>query len=390
MKHFLGSARREVGRLRQCPWDLAMVTWVPLLAVVLILWMFSSAIPRDLPIGVIDEDHSALSRQLVRMLDVSPGMQVQEEFESESSVQAAIRNVRVYGVVNIPRDFERDVKRGMSPQVTFRHNAQFATQSGLLQRDVRTVVGTLAAGIEMSTRAKRGESAQQAKVSFNPIQTQSLALFNISGNYEKFLTAAVIPAILHILAMTAGAWAVGRELRDRTLGQWLDRTSVPSALGALLGKLAIPWITLSGIGAAALGFLTAGHGWIIPGSALWVGLGLGLLLALSLAAGGLVAAATKSLRTALSVTGLITAPAFAFCGMSFPLSAMPDSARIWAQSMPFTHYIRLQTEQLLMGSPIHATATTLLVFFIGTVLMLILGAWCLAQAQSRPQTWGAR
>ncbi len=31
--------------------------------------------------------------------------------------------------------------------------------------------------------------------------------------------AAAIPAILHILAMTAGAWAVGREFRDRTLGR---------------------------------------------------------------------------------------------------------------------------------------------------------------------------
>ena len=208
MRHFFNSTRREVHRLGQSPWDLAMVTWVPVLAVVLVVWIFSSAIPRNLPVGVMDEDHSALSRQLVRMLNASPGMQVVDEFDSESSVQLALREVRVYGMINIPRDFERDIKRGIKAEVILRHNAQFATHSSLLQRDVRTVVGTLAAGIEMSARNKRGESAQQAKVSFNPIQIQSIALFNGSGNYEKYMTAAAIPAILHILAIRGWAGAV--------------------------------------------------------------------------------------------------------------------------------------------------------------------------------------
>ena len=37
MHHFFDSARREARRLGQSPWDLAMVTWVPLLAAVLML-----------------------------------------------------------------------------------------------------------------------------------------------------------------------------------------------------------------------------------------------------------------------------------------------------------------------------------------------------------------
>ncbi|PUE55078.1 ABC transporter permease [Limnohabitans parvus] len=390
MHHFFDSARREARRLGQSPWDLAMVTWVPLLAVVLVVWMFSSAIPRNLPVGVVDEDHSGLSRQLVRMLDASPGIQVVDEFDSESSAQNALRSVRVYAMVNIPRDFERDIKRGVKSEVTLRHNAQFATHSSLLQRDVRTVVGTLAAGIEVSARTKRGESPQQAKTSFNPIQTQSIALFNGSGNYEKYLTAAVIPAILHILAMTAGAWAVGRELRDKTLGQWLGHEGGRSVAVALLGKLAIPWMTLTGIGTGALWFITAGRGWDIPGHLAWICLALALLMALSLAAGAAVAALTKSLRTALSVTGLLTAPAFAFSGMSFPLSAMPDSARLWATSMPFTHYIRLQTEQLLMGLPARASAATPVAFLLATLGLLALAAWGLVQARNKPSTWGAR
>ncbi|MEG3002946.1 MAG: ABC transporter permease, partial [Comamonas sp.] len=60
---------------------------------------------------------------------------------------------------------------------------------------------------------------------------------------------------------------------------------------------------------------------------------------------------TLSLRMALSGTGLLSAPAFAFSGVGFPLLAMTDSARGWALAMPYTHYARLQIEQWQMGAP---------------------------------------
>lgn len=221
MNSIVNSFRREARRLAADPWDLAMVTWVPLLGVALLWWIFSAGLPRHLGVGVVDDDHSSLSRQLVRMLDATPGVQITQHFTNAAEAERALRAVDVYAVVSIPRDFARTVKEGRAAQVTLLHNAQMSTHSGLLQRDVRTAVGTLSAGIEMAARNKRGESAQAVHVSMEPIHTQMVALFNVSSNYEQFLGAALIPALLHILAMTAGAWTVGRELRDRTLGEWL-------------------------------------------------------------------------------------------------------------------------------------------------------------------------
>ena len=215
MNSIVNSFRREARRLAADPWDLAMVTWVPLLGVALLWWIFSAGLPRHLAVGVVDDDHSSLSRQLVRMLDATPGVQITQHFTNAAEAERALRAVDVYAVVSIPRDFARTVKEGRAAQVTLLHNAQMSTHSGLLQRDVRTAVGTLSAGIEMAARNKRGESAQAVHVSMEPIHTQMVALFNVSSNYEQFLGAALIPALLHILAMTAGAWTVGRELRDR-------------------------------------------------------------------------------------------------------------------------------------------------------------------------------
>jgi ABC-2 type transport system permease protein len=346
MNSIVNSLTREARRLRASPWDLAMVTWVPLLAVALMWWVFSAGLPRHLPVGVVDADQSSLSRQLVRMLDATPGLQVTQHYANNAEAERALRSVQVYAVITVPRDFARTVKEGRAAQVTLLHNAQLGTHSGVLQRDVRAVVGTLSASIEMTTRNKRGESAQAVHVSMEPIHTQMVALFNVSSNYEQFLGAALIPALLHILAMTAGAWAVGRELRDRTVGEWLGAGGLLNVAGALFGKLALPWASLALVGLLALVGITWGRGWHPPGNIWWVAAALALLMAVSLMAGAALAGITRSLRTALSGTGFFAAPAFAFSGVAFPLAGMPGSARAGAEAMPYTHYIRLQMEQL--------------------------------------------
>ena len=391
MNLIVNSLRREVARLRASPWDLAMITWVPLLAVALMAWIFSAGLPRHLPVGVVDEDHSSLSRQLVRMLDATPGMQVTQHYTNTAEAERALRAVEVYATITIPRDFARTVKEGRAAQVTLLHNAQLGTHSGLLQRDVRTVVGTLSAGIEMAARNKRGESAQAVRVSMEPIHTQMVALFNVSTNYEQFLGAALIPALLHILAMTAGAWTVGRELRDRTLGEWLGNGGgVVRTGGALLGKLAVPWASLTLVGLLALVGMTWGRGWHPPGHMAWVAAALALLMAVSIMAGAALAGVTRSLRTALSGAGFFAAPAFAFSGVSFPLAGMPASARAWAEAMPYTHYIRLQIEQLQMGAPLATSLTTMVALLLATVALWLLATLGLHLAQRQPATWGGR
>ena len=386
----LSSARREASRLRACPWDLAMVSWVPLLACAFMGWIFSAGLPQQLPIGLMDQDHSALSRQLGRFLSATPGLKLVASYDDTAQATQALRRTEVYAVVSIPADFSRQVKLGQAAQVTLLHNAQLGTHSGVLQRDVRAVVGTLSAGIEMAARNKRGESAQAVHVSMEPIHTQMVALFNVSSNYEQFLGAALIPALLHILAMTAGAWAVGRELRDRTVGEWLGAGGLLNIAGALLGKLALPWVSLTLVGLLALVGITWGRGWHPPGNLWWVAAALALLMAVSLMAGAALAGLTRSLRTALSGTGFFAAPAFAFSGVAFPLAGMPGSARAWAEAMPYTHYIRLQIEQLQMGAPLVTSVSTMVALIIGTAVLWLLSATALTLAHRRPETWGGR
>lgn len=394
MSVFAASLRREWARLRASPWDMAMVSWVPLLALALMCWIFSVGQPYRLPIAVWNEDHSAISRQLVRMLEATPGLEVRQTVLNRGEAADALQRMDVYGVVHIPPDLETHVKQGRGGAVTLLHNAQLATASSLLQRDLKQVVGTLSAGVEMQAAAKRGSPHQALQVQMEPIKTQLLALFNVSTNYEQFLAATLVPALIHILAMTAGAWAVGRELRDRTLGQWLspvgEYTGFFDAAAALVGKLLLPAVFLWGCGMAALLYLAQLRGWAVAGSMAWIAVGLAALVVLSLAAGAALAAITLSLRTALSGAGLLSAPAFAFSGVGFPLLAMTDSARGWALSMPYTHYARLQLEQWQMGAPVAQSLPVVCGLLLATLVLLAVSSMGLLHGLKRPEKWGGR
>ena len=371
-----------------------MVSWVPLLALALMCWIFSAGQPYRLPIAVWNEDHSAISRQLMRMLEATPGLEVRQTVLNRSEAADALQRMDVYGVVHIPPDLETHVKQGRGGAVTLLHNAQLATASSLLQRDLKQVVGTLSAGVEMQAAAKRGSPHQVLQVQMEPIKTQLLALLNVSTNYEQFLAATLVPALIHILAMTAGAWAVGRELRDRTLGQWLspagEYTGFSDVAAALMGKLLMPAILLWGSGMAALLYLAQLRGWVVAGSMAWIAVGLAALVVLSLVAGAALAAITLSLRTALSGAGLLSAPAFAFSGVGFPLLAMTDSARGWALSMPYTHYARLQLEQWQMGAPVAQSLPVVCGLLLATLVLLAVSSMGLLRGLKRPEKWGGR
>ncbi|MGQ0710380.1 MAG: ABC transporter permease [Rhodoferax sp.] len=382
---------REGRRLRASAWEWSLLSWVPLLGCALLWWIFAAGLPRDLGIGVVDEDHSALSRQLVRWLQASPGLAVQAHFENPAQAQQALREAAVAAVVRIPAGFTSDIKHARTGVFTLWHNAQWGTHSGLLQRDVRTVVATLSAGIEMLARTKRGESAQTVRVAMEPIRTDMVTLFNPALDYEYFLATALVPALLHIAAMTAGAWGVGRELREATLGEWLGaRPRWGRCVRALGAKLLWPWLGLGLVATLALGWLVLGRHWPVQGHSTLVLLALWVFLGLSLAMGALAASASASLRTALSATGFITAPAFAFSGVGFPVVAMPTLAQWWAQALPYTHYVRVQVLQWQMGAPAAYAWPIPAGMALLAVLLLLASARALQTLADQPQRWGKR
>ncbi|WP_300758555.1 ABC transporter permease [Janthinobacterium sp.] len=379
--------RREWARLRADFWDLGMLSWIPVLLCGILWLIFSAGIARDLPIAVIDKDNSTLSRQLTRWLDACPGIQVHEQVQASDQALQLLRERTVFGYLVIPDDFEKQLLGGRQATVQWLYNAQFSSHAGALSRDVRTVTTTLSAGIEMTARAKQGVSTIQAAAQFEPVRTQLNSLYNENISYEAFLTLALMPSMLQIFIVIAVVTAIGRELRDGTVPLWLA-SAKGSWLRAVAAKLVFPLITYSALALLYLLFFSLVRDWAVAGSL--VGLLLSMLL-LVLAYCGLallLIAATLSLRLSLSGAAFITAPAFAFAGQAFPLLAMPPLARGWAEALPLTHYLQLQTSYWLAGAPWSYGLKEMLILAAFAIVCGAVGLLLLSRRANAPAAWG--
>ncbi len=382
-------ARREAAFLRASPWDLAMLSAIPLLVCALVAWIFSAGVVRELPLVLIDQDHSATSRQIARLVEASPGLRVAAQVERWDEAMALLRERQAYGVLVLPEHLQREIVEGRAVTLPWFTNAQFQSHVGGMTRDVRAVIGTVSGGIELAARGKRGAAPVQARAQFEPIRLKLATLYNEMTSYEAFLTLALMPAVLQIFIALAAVTAIGRELKSGSVPAWLDAAGGRWG-AALLGKLVWPALAFAGLAAAVVAWFGAVRGWTLAGGATALALGWALLITAYLALGSLLVAVTLALRNAISFAAFLTAPAFAFCGQGFPLVAMPPLAKAWALALPLTHFLQIQSRHWLAGAP-DAYSLPELGWLAGATAVCGGLAWALLRARAlRPEAWGRR
>lgn len=410
---FWYSARREWDFLVQNRWDFSLMFWMPIVLIFLVWWIFSKGMAVGIPIAVIDNDHSAQSATIIRYIDATPEVAVVKSLHSAAAAQQAIETTDVMAVVEIPENFSTNLLAGKTSRLLLNVNAQYGTHSGMIQKAVQTAVTTFSAGAEMQRRVAIGEDVTLTKTSYAPIQSQSVALFNTANNYQQFLAVTVVPALLHILSMVIGASTVGRELVDKTLGEWYQSLTPPKFASNRPFDPSHP-VTL-GHEKPKLSLIIAGLNgkliWAMFAYTLWAAVALTLVMQIfpirlasvaityliflmfmmvSFWLGVIVTVGTFSYREGLSFTGFISAPSFAFSGVTFPFLAMSPAAQRWANALPLTHYLNLQTTQLQMGAPPSFAYSSFIGFFIAVMITLLLAALLTKKALLKPEKWGQR
>ena len=417
---FVRSAAYERRFLARNPWDLAMVVWIPLATVLLIWWIFSQIQITDLPIGVIDNDRGPVANTALRYLEANPNLTVKQLYHSPAAAKAAILQRDIYAIVIIPEDFSRNILLSKPAPIVLQVNAQYGTHSGIIQASVQSVIGTLSAGVEIKRLVKQGMAPSQAAIAYAPISIQRISLFNAATDYQQFLASTVIPALLHILAMVIGATTIGRELRDKRIGRWyrfidgsrphlalpsndiktsssekVSEKSAPKTVSilvlifGLLGKYFWPLLAYSVWAILAL-WLAAPQQAVPISSLIVTYLSLILLIMLSFWLGAILTLNSFSLRMGLSSTGFISAPSYAFAGVTFPYIAISENAQHWSDVLPLTHYLKLHIAQLQMQAPVIISLPILYGLTIATLIALYLTALLTRRALAHPERWGAR
>jgi ABC-2 type transport system permease protein len=379
-------ARRELARIAADRYYPVLLLVLPLVAFTMIWAIFSAGVPRDLPIAVVDGDHTALSRQLIRMVDATPSMSVVEAADMNAARALILQN-QAYGVLFIPADAERDVRRGESPKIVAYYNAQYLLPASLVRRDLRTTIGTLSAGLELRTREAEGEPAREARNRVEPIRVDQHTLFNPQLNYSYYLVTALLPTTLQIFIVVGGVHAFGVELKKGTAGEWMDAAG-GSAWRAVLGKMLPYAIHFAMLGLFMLVVLFRYMGVPMRGHLQVIALATALFVLAYLAVALLFVAWSANLRFATSIAALYSAPAFAFVGVTFPTMGMPVLGRVWGAILPLTHYLQVVVDQAMRGASPAVSLPSIGILLLFAAGMPAISVWRMGNIARDPRFWG--
>ncbi|MDH1471916.1 ABC transporter permease [Shewanella sp. GD03713] len=343
--------RRELRALWRDPWQLALISYIPLLGILCLWWLFSAGLPRQLPVAIVDQDHSQLSRMLTRQLKANPVTEPRSFTDLPSAVEA-MQQAQVYAVVVFPHDMKKDLLTGHKPTIDVRYNSQFLLVGKLLSSQIQLSLGDGLLQVAGLKQLMTGTPKSQVAVNLSPVKSQTTALFNRNNNYIGFLVPPVLVALWQLLSMLVMANSLNRELHlnaaqsEKGISNRLTEHFWPKVLAKIL--LFTPILMLQG------GFILT---WLYLYLALPFAGSLALLLfaqlIMLLAVWGLVLFIFVLMRDSARVISFCTAlfaPAFAFMGITFPTHEMPQLAQWWRLIMPSSHYIESHVSVVSYGA----------------------------------------
>ncbi len=132
----------------------------------------------QVPIVVVDMDHSKLSQTLIRNLDADQNIHITEEVPDLATAQTRIEQFDAQGAIFLPPKFEAMLKKGQPTDIKVYLNTTRFLVSNDINKAVTEVALTTAAGVRLHYFQTQGYSFEQAKELFEPLRAEIKPMFN--------------------------------------------------------------------------------------------------------------------------------------------------------------------------------------------------------------------
>ena len=186
--------RKEMTQVVKDEGVLIFFVFVPLVYPLLYSWIYNNEVVREVPVCVVDQSHSHLSREFIRMCDASPDVHVKYYAQDLDEAKSLVSRQLVKGIYLIPSSFAEDVyglKRGvvsvycdMSLMLTYK--AVFQTAQMV----------TMEMGNELKTMLGGHYTAREEAIATRPLDYEDVPIFSPSGGYGSSILPAVLMLIL--------------------------------------------------------------------------------------------------------------------------------------------------------------------------------------------------
>jgi len=340
--------RRELRIFRQRPVYMLGSVAVIAFCTVFFLTFFRDGLPNDLPIGIVDNDNSSLSRNFIQQLDATQLGKV-VSYDDFADAREDMMSGKVTSICVIPEGMYADVSANRRPTFTYYLNGLYFVGGALAYKDILTMINLTNGAVQRQVLRAKGVNEDAIMGRIRPIDIDTHQIGNVYTNYGYYLTNVLLPGILEMVVIIVLIYSLGMELKYGT-SKHLLKTTNGSILDALLGKLIVYTVLFSAIGLTLIVILYHWAHFPIAGSIwnmFWA------ILMLVLASEGVaifILGCIPVPRLALSIGALYSVLGLSLAGFTLPLEAMSPWIQGLASAYPLRHYYLFYVQEVIFGA----------------------------------------
>lgn len=326
---------------------------VPVFWCLAVVAVFATGLMRNIPVGLVDYDNSAESRDLIQSLDAVASVDF-VNYENPQAATADLATGNIYALFVIGHSWSEKTSgsRSDSALELFLNKSYYAIAT-TVETDLKLALSQIQIGQMLEAASVVGGGFAGNKERLAVLDADILIAGNPALNFKAYLLTTILPGVLALGAILTCVGSLTREWRLKTVHQVVETYS--HLTGFLLGRMSFWLVLYSLMGLAYLAWFTGWEGWGVQGNLAAWALGIVLFFASMPALAMLYTSLSPSWIIAMSVAIGTTAPIFPFTGFSFPLDSMDAAAQLLAQFLPLTWYLRLHSSQWVLGSELSHT-----------------------------------
>ena len=344
-------ALRELDILRKNPIYAYCMVVFPLMTVFFFTSMLDDGQPHDLPIGVVDQDDSSMSRGIVRNLDAMQSSRVAYHFATVTEARDAMQENKIYAYLYIPKGTTAKLLAGRQPKISCYYTMTSLTAGSMAMKDLKTIGMLGSAAVGQATLSAKGATPEQIKAVLQPVVIDSHQIANPEVSYNYSLTTIFVPGIMMLFMALLSAYSLGMELKFETGKEWLARAD-GNIVVAIIGKFIIHALVFLLV-IFLFHYYIYNHLNFPRLGGVWSIVRLSVLEVLSSLGFGVFAfGLMPSMRMSMSVSSLWSVLGFSMCGSAFPVMGMDPPLQSLSWLFPLRHYFMLYQVTVLNGFPV--------------------------------------
>ena len=186
--------RQEIKQVFRDEGVLIFCIIVPLAYPLLYSWIYNNEVVHEVPVVVVDQSHSQLSRQFVRMCDASPDVKIISYAEDLDDAQSLVSRQVVKGIYLIPSDFATKINRMEQAVISvYCDMSLMLTYKAIYMTSVQV---TQAMGAEIQKKVSGNYTDREDAITTRPLDFEDVPVFNPGAGYGNFIIPGVLMLIL--------------------------------------------------------------------------------------------------------------------------------------------------------------------------------------------------